>query len=101
MKIFLILIAITFSVAVNSLPACHGKVKSVMEREGQCDGNIAYFTNTYWFCSMSEKSGAIILAAYAAGKTIESVFPDDLEGVEACSQISTHFLTPWSIRTTD
>lgn len=81
--------------------SCAGKVTSVMEREGQCNGNLAYITNNVWFCTISKTSSSIVLAAYAAQKTVETVFSDSVSGVANCSAMAVHFLTPWSIRTVD
>lgn len=104
MKYILITIfSVLVSISANAGTVCHGKVKSVMTRSDECgDKNLlAYLTNSRWFCSTSESSASLILAAYAMDKTIETIFTNDVSNVEDCDAIPAHFLTPWSIRTTD
>jgi C4-dicarboxylate transporter len=101
MKYFLLAFTLCVSLPSMAGTACSGKVKSVMEREGVCNGNLAYLTNNAWMCTISKTSSSIVLAAYAANKTIETVFSDTVSNVANCDLITTHFLTPWSIRTVD
>ncbi|WP_419812203.1 hypothetical protein [Bacterioplanoides sp.] len=103
MKILLLVACLLGAISANAGTKCYGKVISVMTRSDQCGDNhlLAYFTNSHWFCSISESSASIILSAYAMDKTIETIFSDEVSNVADCNNMSRHFLTPWSIRTVD
>lgn len=79
----------------NADIGCTGNVTLVMEWPDQCGGNLAYFTdnsNGKWFCSLSEKSGSLVLAALASGKKVTSTLLES--DASSCSTIAAHYLMP-------
>ncbi|WJG07960.1 hypothetical protein [Aliiglaciecola sp. LCG003] len=72
---------------------CKGAVTWVMDSPSNCTGNTAFKTsgsNGKWICPPSEKGNAIVLAALAAGKTLE-VYIDDQNGTISCATL------PWFV----
>lgn len=85
---FAFLLVIPF-VANASDINCKGLVTWVMDYPERCNGNTAFKTSTSngkWICPPSEKGNAIVLAALAAGKTLE-VYIDSQSGSISCSSL--------------
>ena len=84
-----LLICLSFSVFSSSVTAattCPGKVTEIMEWSAMWDGNLAYrvdSTGSSWLCTISDKSGSMVLAAFASGKTIEPRLNADI----SCSDV--------------
>ncbi|MCG7561481.1 MULTISPECIES: hypothetical protein [Pseudoalteromonas] len=90
MKALLPVLLVLFPVLANAADInCKGKVTWVMDYPHQCSGNTAFRTsasNGKWICPPSDKGNAIVLAALAAGKSIE-VYIDDKNGSISCSSL--------------
>ena len=77
---------------------CDGHVTEVVDWPGKCNGQFAYKTdnnNAKWFCSLSDKSNSLILAAYVSKNKVRTrvAAPG-----ETCENLSTNYLVPDFIR---
>lgn len=77
---------------------CDGKITEIYSYPAQCNGHYAYKTdnnNSRWFCSVNDKSDALVLLAYSSKKTVRTRV---LGGNETCSKLTQEWLVHDFIR---
>ncbi len=77
---------------------CNGRITEIYSWPNKCNGHYAYKTdnnNSRWFCSVSDKSDALVLLAYSTNKMVRTRVA---AGGETCTNLTQDFLVHDFIR---